>query len=115
MTCREELNAIIAERFAECDSAEVMKVLDETGIANAGVNNIEDFLAHPVLAGRERWRDVRIPGGTAVPALLPPVDLAGSAPHMDAVPAVGDHTDRILAELGHSTADIAALRADHVL
>jgi formyl-CoA transferase len=50
-----------------------------------------------------------------VPALLPPVDLAGVTPRMDAVPAVGEHTDAILAALGHSAADIDALRADGVV
>jgi len=30
---------------------------------------------------------------------------------MDAVPALGAHTDAILAELGYSAADTAALRA----
>lgn len=112
---RDELNAIVAGRFAGSDSAEVMKLLDETGIANAGVNDLEDFLAHPVLAGRGRWRDVPIPGGAEVPALVPPVDLAGVAPRMDAVPAAGEHTGSILAELGYGPAEIEALRSDRVL
>jgi itaconate CoA-transferase len=112
---RDELNAIVAERFAASTSAEVMKVLDETGIANAGVNDIEDFLAHPVLAARGRWRDVPIPAGVAVPALVPPADLAGVTPRMGAVPAVGDHTETVLAELGYTPAEIHALRADRVL
>jgi len=112
---RAELNAIVAERFARSDSDEVMKLLDEAGIANAGVNDIEGFLDHPVLGARERWRDVRIPGGALVPALLPPVDLVGMNPRMDAVPAVGEHTDRILAELGYGPAEIKALRADQVI
>jgi itaconate CoA-transferase len=112
---REELNAIVAERFAESDSGEAMKRLDEAGIANAGVNDIEGFLAHPVLAARERWRDVGIPGGAVVSALLPPVDLAGTAARMDPVPGVGEHTDRILVGLGYSAADIDGLRADHVI
>jgi formyl-CoA transferase len=34
---------------------------------------------------------------------------------MDPVPAVGEHTDAILAELGRSGDDIAALRADGVV
>lgn len=112
---REELNAIVAERFGELKGGEAMKLLDEAGIANAGVNDIEEFLAHPVLGARDRWRDVRIPGGAVVPALLPPADLAGTAPRMDAVPAAGEHTESILAELGYSTADIGGLKADHVI
>lgn len=112
---REELDAIVAGRFRESTSDEVAQALDEAGIANADVNDIEGFLAHPVLTGRDRWRDVPIPGGSTVPALLPPVDIAGTAPSMGAVPAVGEHTTRILAELGHSQAEIDGLRADRVV
>ncbi|ARH89502.1 CaiB/BaiF CoA transferase family protein [Streptomyces sp. MOE7] len=112
---REELNALVAGRFGEADSGEVMKLLDEAGIANAGVNDIEAFLAHPVLTARNRWRDVRIPGGAMVPALLPPADLSGTAPRMDAVPAAGEHSRSILAELGYDAADIDGLSADHVI
>ncbi|WP_159775311.1 CaiB/BaiF CoA transferase family protein [Streptomyces sp. HM190] len=109
---RAELDAIIAERFAESDSDEIRKVLDETGIANTVVNDVRAFLDHPVLAGRDRWRDVRIPGGTSVPALLPPTDLAGVAPRMGPVPALGEHTDAILRELGFGVAETQALRAE---
>jgi crotonobetainyl-CoA:carnitine CoA-transferase CaiB-like acyl-CoA transferase len=34
---------------------------------------------------------------------------------MDAVPAVGEHTESILRELGQSDADIAAMRAAHAI
>jgi formyl-CoA transferase len=112
---RGELNAIVAARCAESDSTEVMKVLEETGIANAGVNDVEGFVAHPVLAARGRWRDVPIPGGTEVPALVPPADLAGVTPRMGAVPAVGEHTEAVLTELGYGPADIEALRADRIV
>ncbi|MET8411558.1 CaiB/BaiF CoA-transferase family protein [Streptomyces sp. NPDC005195] len=111
---RDALDAIVAERFRALDSREVRELLDAAGIANAGVNTVEEFLAHPVLRERGRWRDVRVPGAV-VPALLPPVDLAGVDPRMDAVPALGEHTEGILTALGHSAADIAALRADGVV
>ncbi|MGY0055488.1 CaiB/BaiF CoA transferase family protein [Streptomyces sp. LZ34] len=111
---REELDAIVAERFRSLAGGEVMNLLDAAGIANAGVNGVEEFLGHPVLSARGRWRDVRVPGAV-VPALLPPVDLAGVTPRMDAVPAVGEHTDTILAGLGHSAADIDTLRAERVV
>ncbi|MER5428473.1 CaiB/BaiF CoA-transferase family protein [Streptomyces sp. NPDC002588] len=112
---RAELDTIVAGRFAELDSDAALLLLDAAGVAGAGVNDVEDFLAHPVLAARDRWRDVRIPGQTVVPALLPPADLAGVAARMDAVPAVGRHTADVLAELGYDAAGIDALRAEHVI
>ncbi|QFZ73380.1 CoA transferase [Streptomyces fagopyri] len=114
VTHRDALDAIVAERFRALDGQEVRELLDAAGIANAGVNDVEEFLAHPVLRERGRWRDVRVPGAV-VPALLPPVDLAGVDPRMDAVPALGEHTEDILTALGHASADIAALRADGVV
>lgn len=111
---REELNAVVAERFARSDAAEVMRVLEKIGVANAGVNSVAEFLDHPVLAGRDRWREVAVPGAT-VQALLPPADLAGLTARMDPVPAVGEHTEAILTALGRTPADLAALRADSVI
>jgi len=112
---RAELDALVAERFAELDSASAGRILDEAGIANAGVNDMTEFLDHPVLAARDRWRQVGLPGGATVPALLPPVDLGGTEPRMDAVPGVGEHTERILAELGYAPADVEELRAAHAI
>ncbi|NEC25330.1 CoA transferase [Streptomyces sp. SID8111] len=111
---RDELNRIVAERFLHSDGAEAMRLLDAAGIANAGVNDVREFLDHPVLAARDRWHDVGIPGAV-VPALRPPADLAGIGPRMDPVPAAGEHTARVLEELGRSEAEIAALRADGVI
>ncbi|NUR64753.1 MAG: CoA transferase, partial [Streptomyces sp.] len=48
-------------------------------------------------------------------ALLPPADLAGLPARMGPVPAVGEHTDAILRQLGRSGDDIKALRADGVV
>ncbi|MEU2978606.1 CaiB/BaiF CoA transferase family protein [Streptomyces hirsutus] len=111
---REELDAVIAERFARSDADELLEDLESVGVACAGVNDVAAFLGHPVLAARDRWREVAVPGAT-VEALLPPADLAGLPPRMDPVPAVGEHTESILGDLGHSPADIAALRADAVV
>ncbi|SDD32129.1 CaiB/BaiF CoA transferase family protein [Streptomyces prasinopilosus] len=111
---REELDAVIAERFARSDAEELLGELEALGIACAGVNDVAAFLDHPVLTARDRRRQVAVPGAT-VEALLPPADLAGLAPRMDPVPAVGEHTGSILEDLGHSPADIAALRADAVV
>ncbi|ALG12548.1 CaiB/BaiF CoA transferase family protein [Kibdelosporangium phytohabitans] len=109
---RDEVNAIVAQRFAEINSVEAMALLDKADIANAGVNSVTEFLDHPVLAGR--WQDVGIPGGTMA-ALPPPARLDGITARMDPVPDVGEHTADILGALGYSASDIRRLRDDEVV
>lgn len=111
---REELDRVIADRLAELDGPAVRGLLDRAGIANSRLNTVEDFLAHPVLADRDRWRTVATPGGE-VSALLPPAVLSGTEAYLGPVPGVGEHTDAVLAELGRDRDQIAALRADGVV
>ncbi len=61
------------------------------------------------LQARQRWTEVDTPAGP-IPALLPPGATEAFSPRMDAVPALGQHTDSILAELGWSGEQIEALR-----
>jgi len=105
---RAEVNALVGERLGVLQTDAAMALLDQAGIAVARINPVADFLDHPVLAERGRWRKVGVPGGK-VDALLPPADLAGVAAVMGPVPAVGEHTDAILRELGRDDAEIAAL------
>ncbi|HWC83784.1 MAG TPA: CaiB/BaiF CoA-transferase family protein [Pseudonocardiaceae bacterium] len=111
---RDQLDELVAAAFARRTSAEVMELLDRLRIANAPINEIPDFLAHPVLAERGRWHEVDTPGGPAR-VLRPPVDLAGMAPVMGPVPELGADTEAILGELGYDTAALAVLRADGVI
>jgi crotonobetainyl-CoA:carnitine CoA-transferase CaiB-like acyl-CoA transferase len=66
------------------------------------------------LRARNRWREVDTPAGS-VPALLPPGSWEEGEPRIDRVPALGEHTDSILAELGYSPARIAELRAQKAI
>jgi crotonobetainyl-CoA:carnitine CoA-transferase CaiB-like acyl-CoA transferase len=103
------LREIIVRAFAGMSAAQVIERLDKVGIANAQMNSMHDVWAHPQLKARERWSSVRTPAGQ-IPALLPPGLGENFAPRMDAVPALGEHTDSILRELGYDAARIATLR-----
>jgi crotonobetainyl-CoA:carnitine CoA-transferase CaiB-like acyl-CoA transferase len=94
-----ELTPIIESALRELTAAEVEARLDAAGIANARLRTPGEFAAHPQLAARDRWRDIGTPGGP-VRALLPPVTVAGREAAMGDVPALGQHTAAILAELG---------------
>jgi len=107
---RQDLRSIIAETFATLSAEQVVDRLDEAQIANARMNDMHDVWKHPQLAARGRWSEVQTPAGP-VPALLPPGGDANAA-LMDGVPALGQHTDSILAELGWSPDDISALRRE---
>ncbi len=107
---RAELKALILQAFAGLSAQDVIDRLDEAQIANARMNDMAGVWAHPQLRARERWQTVGTPAGP-VPALLPPGRSNRFAPRMDPVPAVGEHTESILRELGRSVTDIAALRA----
>ena len=95
---RADVNASISEVFSSLPTEELESRLTDARIAYAGVNTVSEFLDHPVLEARDRWRTVDTAGG-AVRALLPPIELGAEA-RMDPVPALGAHTDAILAELG---------------
>ena len=84
----------------------MLALLDAAQIANGRLNTVTDLLEHPQLA--HRWTEVDSPVGP-LRALPPPISLGGTAPALGAVPALGEHTDAILAELGLSDAEISAL------
>jgi itaconate CoA-transferase len=106
---RVALRQIIVDAFAPLTVPQVVERLEQAQIANAQVNTMAEVWAHPQLQARGRWTEVGSPQGP-LPAMLPPGTWE-TGPRMDPVPALGEHTDAILAELGYAAGDITALRA----
>jgi crotonobetainyl-CoA:carnitine CoA-transferase CaiB-like acyl-CoA transferase len=98
---RDELEAIITAAVARLHAEELERRLERAGVAYARINDVEQLWRHPVLSGRDRWCDIQTPGGS-VRALPPPAVLGGVEPAMGNVPAIGEHSRKILRELGYS-------------
>jgi itaconate CoA-transferase len=111
---RAALRALIVEVFAGMTADEVTRRLEAAQIANARINGMNEVWEHAQLKARSRWVEVETPAG-AIPALLPPGVRSVHDVRLDPVPALGQHTQAILAELGYDSAAIAALREQQVL
>ena len=111
---REILADMIHASFSQLSSDEVIAKLDQAQIANARLNDMEGLWKHPQLAARQRWVSVESPAGS-IPALLPPGINDQFEYRMDPIPAVGEHTNSILIELGLNSDQIAAMKASRAI
>ena len=107
---RDALDEAITQAFSGLTADQVIERLDRAQIANARMNTVEELIAHPQLAARDRWREVDSPAG-AVRMLKPPFNFAGLDMPMGPIPSVGEHTEAILGELGIAEATVAEWRA----
>ena len=103
------LRELIEGVFGNLTVATVIERLDRASIGNANINTMNEFWEHPQLKARDRWRTVQSPVGE-IPALLPPGINDSFEYRIDPIPALGEHTDGILHELGYTDSDIQRLR-----
>lgn len=111
---RAEITALVEQALSGLTAEQASAKLDAAGIANARMRNVDEVWDHPQLKARGRWREAGSPAGV-IPALLPPATHDGFEARMDAVPAVGEHSASILAELGYGESEIAEMRAQSVI
>jgi itaconate CoA-transferase len=95
---RSELEPILTSVLSALSTEEAMVRLANAGIATARVSDMAALWAHRQFAARKRWREFGSPAGP-LPGLVP-VSGEGWEPRFDPVPALGEHNEAILAELG---------------
>jgi itaconate CoA-transferase len=108
---RKAMHEEVDRVFSMLDAAEIVRRLDAADIANARLNDMNEFWAHPQIAARERFATVGSPAGE-IQVLKPALNFAGQEARMASVPQVGEHTRGILQELGYEAAEIDRLAAE---
>jgi itaconate CoA-transferase len=101
---RGALHAEIKGVFSGLTSEEVIERLEGAGVANARMRTVRQFLDHPQLDARNRWREFGSPVGP-LRGLLPPATMDGAEPVMAPIPEVGEHNEKIIAEIGYGEGD----------
>jgi len=108
------LRTIIINTFSNLSLEEVCQRLDQAKIAFAEVNNMDAVWNHPQLKALNRLVEIETPSGP-VPAFLPPGNNSSYAHRMDPVPELGQHTEKVLAELGYTQQQILQMQTDKVV
>lgn len=96
---RDELDVLIGDWVGARTLAEASAAADAATIGWARYNTPTEVLDHPQLVERDRWVPTASAGGV-FPSLRPAADSPGWDWTPGAVPLLGEHTEKVLAELG---------------
>ncbi len=110
---RDEIYALIDAWCAEHDEAEVLATLAKAEVPSSRVYSIADMFADPQFIAREMFATAQLPDGKAfrMPGIVPKLSETPGETHWVG-PALGEHTDAVLAALGYDAARIARMRAE---
>jgi itaconate CoA-transferase len=101
---RERLERDLEETLSARSASEWLERLTATGIPCGNVNGVGDVMEHPQLAHNQLRVEVDSPAGR-IPAVGAPFLLDGERTDPGSVPALGEHTDEVLAEIGFTPGD----------
>ncbi len=98
------------ERWSkELSTTEVQAVFDRHGVPSSPYRTVREAMADPQIAHRHSFAEVHDAGGMFL-ALNPPFHMsAAKAEARPFVAALGEHTEELLADIGYTPAEIAAL------
>ncbi len=108
---RDELYGVIDRWANGLPLEQLMQALTAAEVPASRIYSAEDMFSDPQYLAREMLLEARLPDGKAVrmPGIVPKLsDTPGSADWVG--PALGEHTDELLSQLGYDAAAVAALR-----
>jgi crotonobetainyl-CoA:carnitine CoA-transferase CaiB-like acyl-CoA transferase len=113
---RAELTRLLQEVFAKRKTSEWVELLEGAGVPNGPINNIAQVYAEPQVKARGVRVDLTNASGVKVPLVASPMRFSETpVEYRLAPPALGQHTEEVLRNLGKSDAEIAQLRAAKVI
>ena len=113
---RAELNAILEPIFASKPRQHWIDAFAEAGIPCGPVNELPEVFTDPQVQARGMVVHLPHPGRAQLPMLANPIRLSETPVQYRSVPpALGEHTDEVLAALGYDEAKRARLKARGVV
>jgi crotonobetainyl-CoA:carnitine CoA-transferase CaiB-like acyl-CoA transferase len=110
------LDAAISAWSSSLPIDDVLQVLEQAEVPSGRIYNVADIVADPHYQAREMILDAQLPGGARVkmPGIVPKLSETPGSVNWQG-PALGQHTDSVLGDLGLTGADIAQLKSQGVV
>jgi len=112
----EMLDAVISAWSSSLPIDDVLETLEQAEVPAGRIYNVADIVADPHYQAREMILDAQLPGGANVkmPGIVPKLSETPGSVNWRG-PALGQHTDSVLSDLGLTAADIAQLKTEGVV
>jgi len=109
---REAVMAVLTEKIGQIERAKLLAMLDEVEVPIGPVNDVAEILNDPHVRARKLIGSFDYAGVGEFKALAIPYKFLGwDNPEIGRPPALGEHTESVLADLlGLSSDDVARLR-----
>jgi formyl-CoA transferase len=110
---RDELYGVIDRWVNSLPLEAVIEQLNQAGVPASRIFSAEDMFSDPQFLAREMFLQAKLPDGKAfkMPGIIPKLSQTPGTSEWVG-PALGEHTDQVLDELGYDAQRIAKLRAD---
>jgi formyl-CoA transferase len=116
MVNRIEADQLVAEWMAARTQADALEIWGREGLAAAPIHTHAEVARNPHVLARDMLQAVEHAGGATVPIVGPAAKFSRTPTRVrSAAPALGAHTDEVLAEIGIDQAQRARLRKAKVI
>lgn len=111
---RRELESMVERIISQKSHTDWIEELQKAGIACGRLNNLTEVFEHPQSIYRKIVTEIDSPVGK-IKFLSSPMRLSKAPARVESIPALGSHTDEVLATMGYSKGKVDELRSQGVV